>query len=119
MGPVTVIAAAAVVVVAVMLIPAAAVPAVAAVPAAVAVPAATAVPAAVEVAVAVASWMCVRALQTQEADVGRQMEAQPADRACLAPGHAQHAQQAEPQAMQVERQEHLDQWAAALLGRQR
>ena len=78
MQSVTVIAAAAVVVVAVMPTPA---------------------------AVAVAGWMCERALQTQEADVGRQMESEMADQTFVVLGHAPHAQraqQAELQGMQVE-----------------
>ena len=50
------------------------------------------------------------------------MEAQPADRAFVAPGHVQHAQlaqQAELQVMQIGGQERLYQWAAVLLERQR
>lgn len=90
MGPVTLIAAVAVVVLAV---PAVAVPA--AVPD-VAVPAAAvpdvAVPAAVEVVVAVAGWMCLQCMHTQEADVGRWIEAEPAGQAGLASAHAQQAE---------------------------
>ena len=126
MGPVTVIAAVAVEVLAVaaVAVPAAAVPdvavpAAAAPAAAVSAAAVSAAAVAVEVAVAVACWMCVHALQSQGADLGCWMEAEPAGQAVLASGHAQHAQRAELQAVQVEGQRHLYQWVAALLERQR